>query len=128
MFSIKKNFTFVYNLTGLYRRRACRVPHTLGARTHIPKHTSSVAMSRTRTRAIIYPLCYNKPDNKNVGLVAKNGKYKMKNTYTWHVVANKLLINLFPLKPQMGLVFRGDESQYRAMAARIRDTFASLAL
>jgi len=103
----KKNFTFVYKVlyTGLYRRRACRVPDTLGAGAHIPKHTSSVAMSRTRTRAIIYPLFYNKPDNKNVGLVAKKRKSKMKNTYTWHVVANKLLINLFPLKPQMGLVF-----------------------
>jgi len=28
----------------------------------------------------------------------------------------------------MRLVFRGDESQYRAMAARIEATFASLAL
>jgi len=104
------------------------VPDTLGAGAHIPKHTSSVAMSRTRTRAIIYPLFYNKPDNKNVGLVAKNRKSKMKNTYTWHVVANKLLINLFPLKPQMRLVSRGDESQHRAMAARIQATFTSLAL
>lgn len=52
----------------------------------------------------------------------------MKNTYTWHVVANKLLINLFPLKPQMRLVSRGDESQHRAMAARIQATFTSLAL
>jgi len=71
----------VHNLTGLYRRRASRVPYTSGAGAHIPKHTCSVAMPRTsRTRAHIYPLLYNKPDNKNVGLVAKNRKSKMKDT------------------------------------------------